>query len=155
VATWPDLAQRFATTLEHLRDEEHLIVSADDGTPGYVQFRREANQLFAEAASDHFVPGANTDALCDFWEFPMDMQENWGRVFLLPLSAEELAELGEACAAALRDAYGIGSPDVLVYTAWRHPDPTPPGGVPDGVELDPGDPALQLPALGLRREQAS
>lgn len=67
------------------------------------------------------------------------------------------------CVIALRDVYGVATPDSLTYKAWRDPEPPralwPDDDTDDTDEfdfsaepLDPGQNPLPLPGLGLARE---
>lgn len=142
MTTWTEFTQRLATTLQNLRAMEYLIISADDGTAGYVQFFRDVNQLIAEPAAEVYAPTMDTGPplYLDDWELPVHEKANWLFAIIFPPDSEhseEFEDLAQRCSRALQNAYGISSPpDVLVHTAWR----------------DSGNHPLELPELGLRRE---
>ena len=140
--TWTEFEERLATTLRNLEGREYLIISADNGTPGYVQFFRDVNPLIAEAAASVFVPTMDTGPLIlDDWEQPVEEMANWQFAIIFPdaQSSEDFEDLAQRSSRALQNAYGITSPGILVHTAWR----------------DPGNHPLDLPELVLRRETSA
>ena len=59
------------------------------------------------------------------------------------------------CVAVLRDLHAVPSPDELEYRAWREAEPDPEGVTFYPEDLEPAEPHLVLPALGVRDAQAS
>lgn len=153
--TWDAFGERLAFALRDVTDRVRLIVVVGDDPRRYVQLAGVADRLDAEAPSDDVVAGASLDALAAAgWTAPTAGQPSWTATLARPALTVELAALAERCVVALRDGLGIATPDVLRYRAWRETEGMPPGVTWSQEridELDPGDPALEIAALGLDR----
>ncbi len=141
MTTWTEFTQRLATTLQNLRAMEYLIISADDGTAGYVQFFRDVNQLIAEPAAEVYAPTMDTGPPCTSTTGSCRCTRR--RTGCSPSSSPPIPSTPRssrtspsAAAEHCRTPTASAPPDVLVHTAWR----------------DSGNHPLELPELGLRRE---
>ncbi|MDX8052391.1 ABC transporter permease [Lentzea sp. BCCO 10_0798] len=129
--------ERLADTFRDVTDRVFLIVHAAADPRRYVQFAGEPDRLDAEAPAKDVVADADEFQLRRFeWVEPDVAQPNWTSSLRRPASTDEFAQLARRCVAALREAYGIVSPDELRYRAWCEPA---------GAEAT----AVQLPGLGL------
>jgi len=156
---WDVFANNLAHTLPSITDRCILIISGPDKDGGYVQFLGTASELTAEAAAPEFVSGKAAhsseapELLATGWEAPSAPDFNWHQTLPLPALSSEFATLAKDCCVALRDIYHL-DPAALQYEAWREAEQQPPGVTwqPEQFEqLDPGDPQLELPSLGLSR----
>lgn len=155
MSDWSAFEKRLAKALRAVTDRVYLIVRSAADETHYVQFAAQGDRLDAQAAGVRLVPEVDEGALLTAgWQAAADGVSNWESPLRLPALTEEYEDLAERCVVALRDAYGIASPDELVYTAWRDPEV-----LPDGAELsearlaalDRGDLDLQIPVLELQR----
>lgn len=139
---WSDFADRLAAELVRLPDRAFLIVQGPTGLP-YTQVLRADSALHAEAVGDAFLPVPLTsrqerklEGLG--WTEPDDDERlNWWILLEAPESTRPrpCGELAKQMTRALRDGYGVRSPDELIYQAGMT---GPEGGTP-----------LALPALGI------
>lgn len=157
---WDVFASNLARTLPAITDRCILIISGPNKDGGYVQFLGTASALTAEAAAPEFVSGTASHTaedqtmLAANWQAPSELSSNWEQVLPLPALTQEFTAIANRCVVALRDVYHLESPETLRYTAWREAEQQPPGVTwqPEQFErLDPGNPGLELPSLGLAR----
>lgn len=153
MTNWSDFETQLASTFRQVSDRVFLIIASEGDPARYVQFAGQANQLDAEAPSTDVVTDADESVLSGSgWTAPSAAQPNWSSSVPRPALAAEYRELAARCVAALRDAYGIASPDALGYRAWREAEQMPAGETwsAEQIErLDRGADAVELPALGL------
>ncbi|PRB18478.1 hypothetical protein CQ042_04115 [Microbacterium sp. MYb62] len=149
---WGAFTLRLITALRGVTDRVFLIVSVEDDPLRYVQFAGGPDALSVEAPGIDVVVDADESVLrAAGWEPPGVAQRNWTTELSLPAYAIEYRELAERCVAALRDAYGLKSPDVLAHRAWRDPEQLPPGEErsPERLaSLDRGEASLVFSGLG-------
>lgn len=120
---WGAFTLRLITALRGVTDRVFLIVSVDGDPLRYVQFAGDPEMLHAEAPGGDVVADADESVLrATGWKEPGVAQPNWTAELPLPAYAVDFRELAERCVAALRDAYGVTSPDALAYRAWRDPE---------------------------------
>lgn len=153
--TWDAFGERLAFALRDVTDRVRLIVAVGDGPRRYVQLAAVPDRLDAEAPGVDVVADARVAVLAAAgWVQPTAQQPNWSSSLERPALTVELRALADRCVVALRDGYGVASPDALRYRAWREPE-TMPEGVTWSQEriddLDRGDAALEIAALGLER----
>ncbi len=156
---WSEFTTNLARTLPAITDRSYLIISGPEETDGYVQFFADENSLNAEAAAPEFVAGKaahSVDApamLAAGWAAPTSLDLNWHQTLPLPALSSEFATLAAQCCVALREVYHL-DPATLRYKAWREPEQQPAGVTwqPEQFDrLDPGEPDMQLPALGIAK----
>lgn len=124
---WGAFTLRLITALRGVTERVFLIVSVDGDPLRYVQFAGDPDKLYAEAPGVDVVADADESVLrAAGWKAPRVTQPNWISELPLPAYAIDFRELAERCVAALRDAYGVTSPDALAYRAWRDPEDLPP-----------------------------
>ncbi|HEU5160739.1 MAG TPA: hypothetical protein VFU43_27325 [Streptosporangiaceae bacterium] len=156
---WNDFARRLAAELVRLPVDAYVIVQGTGGFP-YVQAARHPNGLAGEAVSDTFLSerlrlnSAQTSRMIALgWREPDGHgRVNWWRDLVIPAATElatpeQLAEcdrLADRMAAALREVYGVRSPDELEYRAVQNGRGGGPLPLP-GLGLRPADP-VPLPA---------
>lgn len=154
---WNDFRDRLVDTFRKTSERLILIIASDVDPKKYVQFAREADRLDAEAPAADVAADAKESVLSDAgWRRPGIAQPNWASSLALPALTTEYGAFAERCVAALRDAYGVASPDELSYRAWREAERMPEGETwsAERVErMDRGAPVVELPALGLRRSR--
>lgn len=149
---WDEFRTRLANTLRQVTDRVFLIVPSTENRNAYVQFTADLETLWAEAPGASFIVGDESVLAGAGWTAPTPGQPNWTSSLPFPALTSEYDELAVRCVAALRDAYGVPGPHVLVYQAWREKQYTP---EPSrwrrqyDPELDAGESPLALPALGL------
>lgn len=152
---WTEFEGRLARALPSVADRVFLIVSCADSPGHYVQFAADGNRLDAETPGARFGARADEGALLAAgWQSP-DPIHNLTSPLPLPALTSEYRQLAGRCVVALRDVYGLVSPAELVYTAWRDGEVLP-SGITVSQEridaLDRGDMGLEIPELGLSRE---
>lgn len=150
---WNDFRDRLVATLRGLSDRVILIIASNVYPNRYVQFAGQGDRLDAEAPGQDVVVNAVESVLKDAgWQAPGIAQPNWSSVLPLPALTSEYRELAERCVAALRNSYGVKSPDELSYRAWREAEQIPVGQTWSAervARMDPGSDSLDLPGLGL------
>ncbi|WP_347782594.1 TY-Chap domain-containing protein [Paenarthrobacter nicotinovorans] len=150
---WNDFRDRLAVTLRGLTDRAILIITSSMYPNRYVQFARQGDRLDAEAPGKDVVANAVESVLKDAgWQAPGVAEPNWSSGLPLPALTPEFRELAERCVAALRNSYGVKSPDDLSYRAWREAELMPAGQTWSAERvagMDPGSASLELPGLGL------
>ncbi|MFJ4223984.1 TY-Chap domain-containing protein [Microbacterium sp. NPDC089695] len=153
MATWEDFGDGLTAALRQVADRVFLIIASEGDPTRYVQFAGQPGRLDAEAPSIDVVSGARESVLVDTgWTPPGPAQPNWSSSLPRPALTDEYRALAQRCVAALRDAYGIESPDELAYRAWRDAELIPAGETwseESIARLDRGEDALDLPMLGL------
>ncbi|MGB4957018.1 MAG: hypothetical protein WBO49_01055 [Candidatus Saccharimonas sp.] len=156
---WSIFTSNLARTLPKITERCYVIIAGPEKMGGYVQFYADEDTLHAEAAAPEFVSNkaAHTsdspEMLAAGWEAPTSLDLNWHQTLPLPALSSEFTQLAAQCGVALRDVYHL-EPANLQYKAWREAEQQPPGVTwqPEQFErLDPGDPQLELPNLGLAR----
>lgn len=124
-SAWGAFGLRLVTALRGVTDQVFLIVSVDGDPLRYVQFAGDPDKLYAEAPGLDVVTDADETVLkAAGWEEPGVAQPNWTSELALPAYAADYREFADRCVAALRDAYRVSSPDVLVHRAWRDQEQT-------------------------------
>ncbi|WP_024818121.1 TY-Chap domain-containing protein [Arthrobacter sp. 31Y] len=150
---WNDFRDRLVVTLRGLPDRVILIIASNVYPNRYMQFARQGDRLDAEAPGKDVVVNAVESVLKDAgWQAPGVAQPNWSAVLPLPALTSEYRELAERCVAALRDSYGVKSPDDLSYRAWREAEQMPVGQTWSAERvagMDPGSDSLEIPGLGV------
>ncbi|KZM35196.1 DUF6301 family protein [Oerskovia enterophila] len=150
---WTELGERLAATFRSVSDRVFLIVASRSTPVRYVQLAGGPGRIDAEAPATDVVADADESVLSAAgWTAPGIAQPNWTASTALPALTAEYRALALRCVNALRDAYGIGSPDDLGYRAWREPEQMPAGRTWSAERLqrmDRGVRALELPTLGL------
>lgn len=132
---WNDFAQRLARELMSLPEDAFLIAYAPGGQP-FVQARRTGGTLTAEAVSNQYLPDRlrlGPDAEQHLaglgWTAPDGPHRpHWWRDLTVggPQAAGECARVAAMMTSALRDVYGLPTPDTLDYVANRNgPDGGP------------------------------
>ncbi|KUM35227.1 hypothetical protein [Arthrobacter sp. EpRS71] len=154
---WNDFRGRLAATLRSVSDRVILIIASDLHPNRYVQFAGQSDRLHAEAPGQDVVVNAVESVLSDGgWQAPGVAQPNWSSSLPLPALTSEYRELADRCVAALRNSYGVKSPDDLSYRAWREAEQIPEGqtwSAEQVAHMDPGSRSLELPGLGLDSNQ--
>lgn len=151
-SAWGAFTLRLITALRGVTDGVFLIVSVDGDPLRYVQFAGDPDRLYAEAPARDLVADADEAVLrAAGWNEPGAAQPNWTSELPLPAYAIDFRELAERCVAALRDAYGVTSPDGLAHRAWRDPEALLPIGerTPERLAArDRGATSLEFAGLG-------
>ncbi|MDT9592987.1 DUF6301 family protein [Nocardioides zeae] len=146
---WEQYADDLTAALRTVGDRVFLIASARERPLAYVQFAGGPDAVDAEAS------GAGAGPLAYLledqgWQPPHPLEVNWRSRLPRAASTAEHAELVARCVAALREAYGVRSPDDLAYRAWREREVAPSGVTWPRARfeaLDPGEDPLVLPDL--------
>lgn len=153
MSEWDEFGERLASTFRQVSDRVFLIIASESDPARYVQFAGQSDRLDAEGPATDVVADADESVLgAAGWTAPSTAQPNWSSSLALPALTSEYAELAARCVVALRDAYGIESPDDLGYRAWREAEQMPEGVTWSAEQidrLDRGVDSLELPALGL------
>lgn len=119
---WDRFTERLTDAFRDVTDGVFLIVHAAAEPRRYVQFAGAPDRLYAEAPGTDVAADADEFQLRRFdWAAPEVTQPNWTSELRRPALTSEFAGLARRCAAALREAYGITSPDELRYRAWYQP----------------------------------
>ncbi|HEX7301479.1 TY-Chap domain-containing protein [Lentzea sp.] len=123
---WAQFTERLTDALRDVTDHVYLIIHAAQEPRRYVQFAGAPDRLYAEAPGTDVVADADEFQLSRFeWAAPDAGQPNWSWSLRRPALTEEFARLADRCVVALRQAYGIVSPDELRYRAWQDPEGAP------------------------------
>lgn len=150
---WTGFEHGLASALRSVTERVFLIIASGADPRRYVQFAGGQQRLDAEAPGTEVVAIANETTLSAAgWTAASFDVPNWTSSLELPALTAEFQLLAGRCVTALRDAYGIPSPDYLWYRAWREPEQMPAGVTwsPERIaRLDRGESALKLPRLGL------
>lgn len=153
MADWSAFQSGLAQALAQVTDRVYLIIASEADPTRYVQFAGDPAALYAEAPDTDVVRDADVSVLADAgWTAPVPAQPNWTSPLARPALTAEYAALAERNVIALRDAYGVSSPDDLAYRAWREPELIPPGETwsPDQIaDLDPGADSIDFSILGI------
>ncbi|MFC5181672.1 SseB family protein [Actinomadura harenae] len=169
---WSDFVDRLGAELLRLPDRAFLIVQGPTGLP-YTQVLRADRALHAEAVGNAFLPvplsGRQERKLSGHgWNEPDgDERLNWWIQVEAPDATRPrpCGDLAKRMAGVLRDAYGVRSPEGLVYQAGMTgaesgtPLALPSLGIPSAVpeaETAPGAPAGEAEterALAVARER--
>lgn len=153
MADWSVFESGLAQALTRVTDRVYLIIASEADPTRYVQFAGDPATLYAEAPDTGVVRDADVSALAAAgWTAPMPVQPNWTSPLARPALTAEYAALATRSAIALRDAYGVSSPDDLAYRAWRESELIPPGETwsPEQIaELDPGADSVDFSTLGI------
>ncbi|MCW2525645.1 MAG: hypothetical protein JWM76_505 [Pseudonocardiales bacterium] len=165
ISTWERFSEGLLDAIAALDDRTFLIVCLRDDDRIYVQFAQGSESLRAEAVADEFLPDdrqlgfAGADAMKSLGWVPPDLDPagmmNWHSELDWPATTGQYRELVEMSVAALRDVYGVDSPNELGYQAWREAESPPVGVTFDADKLEPRIPHLELPQLGLAPVSAS
>ena len=163
--TWTSFEEGLATELGALDDRVVVTVSWSTTPTVYVQLEQTATQLLARSGADDVLPveqrlGPERRARLETagWVPPeVDPQSRgtWTLAVPWPARSADHDRLAAACRTVLRDVHQVPSPAELEYRAWRHPEPDPVGVTFHPEDLEPGDPHLVLPALGITDAQAA
>lgn len=167
---WDDFSERLARTIRDLPERVYLIVE-ELASRTYVQFAADADRVDAECVSNlnrtlTRPADAQGEALLvgAGWSPHRPGEANWWRTLDLPATLAQARTVADMSVLALRDVYGVASPDSLSYTAWRDPEPVQPtfedtwdddwgndddDWKPEPEPPDPGENPLHLPTLGL------
>jgi hypothetical protein len=114
-ADWTAFTEGLTRTLAALPVEGVLIVTHD---AGLVQFLHGGAAIRAETGGSPSADGRQV-LLSDGWEPPPEgVRANWSEELPWPATSADYRRLAERSVRALRDAYGIPSPDRLHYEAW-------------------------------------
>lgn len=145
---WPEFAAGLVETLATLPYGAVVII----GEPGpwsdrrlFTQFRQERDHIHAQLPGDRWLDssvqvGASGARVFgdDGWHEPdADFLWNWWVNLPWPATSAGYRRLAAMMVTALRDVFGIPSPDDLVYYAWNEGE---------------GNARLELPLLGVRYE---
>jgi hypothetical protein len=153
MSEWDEFGDRLASTFRQVTGRVFLIIASEADPARYVQFAGQDDRLDAEAPATDVVADADESALKESgWTAPNAAQPNWSSSLQLPALASEYKALAARCVVALRDAYGITSPDDLGYRAWREAERMPEGVTWSAEQIermDRGVDSLDLPGLGL------
>lgn len=170
-ADWDDFAERLARTIRDLPERVYLIVE-ELSSRTYVQFAADADRVDAECVSNlNRTLTRPADAQGEArlveagWSPHRSGEMNWWTSLDLPATLAHARTVADMSVLALRDVYGVASPDSLSYTAWRDPEPVQPtfedtwddddwGDDDDDWKREPdapdlGENPLELPSLGL------
>lgn len=163
--TWAELAQGLADELPGLEDRTFLTIWWTSDPPVYVQLEQTATALVARTGDDDVLPPdqrlspAGRAALQeDGWVVPeLDPtgRRTWTRSLAWPARSAGYQRLAAACVGVLQDVHAVPSPTELEYRAWREAEPDPVGVTFYPEDLEPAEPHLVLPQLGLRDAQES
>lgn len=118
--SWHAFTRGLATELVRLPDEAVLVIAAE-GDPGcFVQVARANRVTLVEASVDRdLAPQGYRLMVAAGWRPPGgDQKPTWSFYIPSPIHAARYRRVAEACVLALRDGFGIGAPDSLVYRAW-------------------------------------
>ncbi|MFD0692100.1 TY-Chap domain-containing protein [Actinomadura fibrosa] len=106
-----------------------LVVISEPGEPGwrrYVQFSQQDDRLHAEVVANAFLDeSSRTSAEGEQkisqagWTAPKVAHDNWTSELAWPASHADYRVLTEKIVLALRDGYGITSPESWRYRAWN------------------------------------
>ncbi|GAB3106061.1 hypothetical protein GCM10027055_00010 [Janibacter alkaliphilus] len=158
VVEWSEFQGALAGVLGEVGDRWRVIIR--EPTSGVVvQFADHPVGLEMQCSSREvpkfadLIPASADEVMeAQGWQAPTRELPLWSQVVELPALTSELEAAAGACVTALRDAFGVGSPDDLVYTAWREREVMMQGVTYTGEEvdeLDPGEYPMPLPRLGL------
>lgn len=152
-AEWNDFQERLAASLRHVTDRVFLIVASGDDARRYVQYTAVSDVLHGEAPGTDIVADADAAVLAaSVWREPEAGQPLWTTSRPLPALTTEYRALAMHSVRLLRHAYGISSPSILRYRAWREAELPPAGArwsAKRRAQLDTGEARLEMPFLGL------
>lgn len=163
--SWPSFQDGLADELGGLEDRTHVTLSWSSVPTVYVQLEQTDTHLVARTGADDVLPperrlspeqraGLENAG----WVLPTaDPQSRgtWSLTLPWPARAADHDRIAAACVTALRDVHQVPSPAELEYRAWRDPEPDPVGITFYPEDLEPGEPHLVLPGLGITDAQAS
>jgi hypothetical protein len=126
--TWEEFAEGLAEEFAGLPAGALLVLSEPGDRGRYAQFAQDEMELVAYVVVNFFVPESaqatpqGEQAIADAGWNPPDgsgLHENWWRTLPWPASSAQYRALADAVVTALRDGYGIASPDGWTYQAWN------------------------------------
>ena len=166
---WTEFTARLARTIRDLEDRVFLIIEeASSGV--YVQFAADTFTVSAECVANTSTalkrpadPAGELRLVELGWTPYTLLDRNWTTSLQLPATLAQSGQIADMCVIALRDVYGVATPDSLTYKAWRDPEPPRALWADEDTDhtdefdsfaepLDPGQNPLPLPGLGLARE---
>jgi hypothetical protein len=163
--TWESLEQGLADELPELEDRSFLTIFWAPVPMAYVQFEQSGTALTARTGADDVLPADQRlgPAGCTVletggWTVPEQDpagKRTWTMTVGWPAGTEVYERLAARCATVLRDVHGVSSPTELEYRAWREAEPDPEGVTFYPEDLEPAEPHLVLPRLGLHDAQQS
>ena len=148
--TWDEFEQRLISALRELGNETFLVICSRGDKKRYVQFVATHTELRAETSENADI-SADAYALVPAagWLPSEPGMVNWCNELPLPALTADYAALAHRCVVSLRHAFGIASPDLLRYRAWRDAEYEPPHALHVWFSLDPGENPMPFPGLGL------
>ncbi len=119
---WGDYFAELVALLCTLGEGSVRIIEATTEPLRYVQFAAGASDIAFEAYSRNLTPSAAEEVFAKAgWDVPDAMQPNWSTTLLLPARTVEYETLAACLIAALRDGYGMRTPDELSTRGWDDP----------------------------------
>lgn len=126
LATWGAFQAELGRELARLEVGTKVVIEATGDRCAYVQFAREAESLYAEAASMRFPQGERRlsaeqeQRLAEAgWRSPDQRHPNWWFDRPLPLAAADYERVGALAVLAFREGLQIAAPSSLGYRAWK------------------------------------
>lgn len=163
---WTEFTGRLARTIRDLEDRVFLIIE-ESSSGVYVQFAADTDTVSAECVANTSTalkrpadPAGELRLVELGWTPYTPLDRNWTTSLQLPATLAQSGQIADMCVIALRDVYGVATPDSLTYKAWRGPEPPRALWADDDTDefaffaepLDPGQNPLPLPGLGLARQ---
>ncbi|MFD0692097.1 TY-Chap domain-containing protein [Actinomadura fibrosa] len=123
---WETFADALAEDMATLAAGALVVISEPGESGRYVQFAQDDDQLDVDVVGNAFlddssrasVEGEQKISLAG-WTAPNAEYENWTLQLGWPASHVEYRALTEKMVVALRDGYGIASPETWRYRAWN------------------------------------
>ena len=163
--TWEQVTAGLAATLPQLEDRSVLTISWSAVPTVYVQVEQSATETVALTGADDVLgPDRSLRPTDRFvleaagWAAPeVDPtgRRTWRTSVPWPVRTEEYEQLAFRCVNVLRLVHGVPNPEELEYRAWRDAEPPPEHELYYEENLDPAEPHLSLPRLGLRDARGS
>ncbi|MCP2343620.1 TY-Chap domain-containing protein [Actinomadura rupiterrae] len=125
---WETFAAALAGDLAELPEGALVVISEREGGGRFTQCMQEEDALTAYVCDNVFLkPEDRASAegeriIADAGWKPRDPamgDENWSYVLPCPAPAEDYRNLTDMIVTALRDGYGIPSPEGWTYSAWN------------------------------------
>ena len=124
--SWDAFQGELARELARLEVGTTVVIEATGDRSAYVQFARDTDRLYAEAASMHFPRGERRlsaeqeQRMAEAgWQSPDRCHPNWWLDCPVPLAARDYERVGTLAVLAFRVGLQIAAPSSLGYRAWR------------------------------------
>jgi len=157
---WDGLGRGLAEVLPSLEERSHLLVSWAVVPTVFVQFWQSSLELLAQTGADDLVPAEQrmgsvaADRMRSLgWGAPAEdafARRMWHAGLAWPVRSVDYLRLAHMSVSVLRDVHQVPGPAVLEYQAWRDAEPPPLGITYHEENLEPREPHLVFPQLGIR-----